>query len=233
MHAAKQVVARSTPPPSGLAFGRNPAMNLLHFVCVIPLLSLQAADARPTAPPRIAGFLELCETTRRGAILQVEHELRKQRNAPAAQRSPTRISQLEARLKELQSRTELLVPTISFPPQPGMIGRLPGDACYVEQVVSRDEVLIRCHFRVPVTTVRNFRSYRDSVVYPVAMIVRGWKQPVSEGQDTRTSEVFEVMGRERYSTQGGAMRTVMLLKPFDMAELQPYLDRPPLANPAD
>jgi hypothetical protein len=155
----------------------------------------------------------------------LEHELRKQKNAAATERSPVRISQLEGRLKDLQSGQELIVPTISFPPQPGAIGRLPDDACYVEQVISPDEVLVRCHFRVPVTTVRNFRAYRDSVVQPVPAVVRGWKRDLSEGQDTSTTEIFEVVGRERYATQGGAMRTVLVLKLFNMDELRPYLTR--------
>lgn len=201
-------------------------MNLVHLICVITMLPMQAATpAPPTASPRIARFLELCETTRRGAILQLEHELRKQKNAAATERSPVRISQLEGRLKDLQSGQELIVPTISFPPQPGGIGRLPDDACYVEQVISPDEVLVRCHFRVPVTTVRNFRAYRDSVVQPVPAVVRGWKRDLSEGQDTSTTEIFEVVGRERYATQGGAMRTVLVLKLFNMDELRPYLTR--------
>jgi hypothetical protein len=203
-------------------------MNLVHFVCLLAVLPMQTAATKPaTAPPRIARFLELCETTRRGAILQLEHEIRKQRNAPSAERSPVKISQLEARLKQLQSREELVVPTIAFPPQVGAIGRLPDDACYVEQVVSPNEVLIRCHFRVPVTTVRDFRAYRDAVVQPVAAVVRGWKQHVSEGQDTTTREIFEVVGRDRYATQGGASRTVLVLKPFNAAELEPYLQSGP------
>ncbi len=208
-------------------------MNLVNLVCLIAVLPLQTAATKPAAaPPRIARFLELCETTRRGAILQLEHEIRKQRNAPSAERSPVRISQLETRLRQLQSGQELVVPTIAFPPQAGTIGRLPDDACYVEQIVSPGEVLIRCHFRVPVTTVRNFRANRDTVVQPVAAVVRGWKQQVSEGQDTTTGEIFEVLGRERYATQGGGSRTVLVLKPFHAGELEPYLRSVPTAKPA-
>jgi|GEM_PF-2472021 len=208
-------------------------MNLVNLVCLIAVLPMQPAATKPAvAPPRIARFLELCETTRRGAILQLEHELRNQRNAPSAQRSPLKISQLETRLKQLQSGQELTVPTISFPPQAGAIGRLPDDACYVKQVISSDEVLIRCHFRVPVTTIRNYRAYRDAVVQPVTAVVRGWNQQVSEGQDTTTQEIFEVVGRDRYATQGGGGRTVLVLKPLEMGELEPYLPSYPMAKPA-
>jgi len=206
-------------------------MNLVHLICLITVLPMQAAPpAPPSAPPRIARFLELCETTRRGAILQLEHELRKQKNAAATERSPVRISQLEGRLKDLQSGQELIVPMISFPPQPGAIGRLPDNACYVEQVISRDEVLVRCHFRVPVTTIRDFRAYRDSVVQPVPAVIRSWKRRVAEGQDTATSETFEVIGRDRYATQAGATRTVLVLKPFNMDELRPYLTTEPTSK---
>ncbi len=208
-------------------------MNLVNLACLIAFLPLQTpATKAADAPPRIARFLELCETTRRGAILQLEHEIRKQRNAPSAERSPVKNAQLEARLRQLQSGQELVVPTIAFPPQAGTIGRLPDDACYVEQVVSPNEVLIRCHFRVPVTTVRNFRAYQDIVVQPLAALVRGWKQQVFEGQDTTTQEIFEVVGRERYATQGGGSRTVLVLKPFDTGELEPYLRSVPITKPA-
>lgn len=214
-------------------------MTLMHAICLLAVLPMQSPEpARPaslgaatspagtspsaTDPARIVRFLELCETTRRGAILQLEHELRSQRNAAAANRSPVKIAQLESRLKDLRARRELVVPTLSFPPQAGSIGRLPSDACYVEQIVSPDEVLIRCHFRVPVTTVRDFRAYREFVSQPVPAIVRGWKQPLSEGQDTTTRDVFEVLGRETYATQGGAARTVLVLRPFNLAEVERY-----------
>jgi hypothetical protein len=199
-------------------------MSLAYLICVLAALQTPVNDSpAASAPPQIAQFLNLCETTRRGAILQLEHELRKLKSAPTAERSAVRIAQLDTRLKELQSGRELIVPTISFPPQSGAIGRLPGDSCYVEQVISADEVLIRCHFRVPVTTVKNFRAYRDTVVQPVAAVVRGWTSPVAEGQDAKTQEIFEVVGRDRYATQSGGNRTVLILKPFNTDQLRPYL----------
>lgn len=208
-------------------------MNLVLLLSLMPILPLQVSGEPPAAaPPRIARFLELCETTRRGAILQLEHELRKQKNAPASERSSARIAQLEARLRDLQTGHELIVPTISFPPQPGAIGRLPGNSCYVDQVISANEILVRCHFRVPVTAVRDFRVYRDSVVQPVTAVVRGWSQPVSEGQDTTTDEIFEVVGRERYTTQGGAVRQVLVLKQFDLGQLARYRDTASTAKAA-
>ncbi len=212
-------------------------MNLVHLTCLLTLLPLQASSgALDKAPPRIARFLELCETTRRGAILQLEHELRKQRNAPQDQQAPAKIAQLEARIRELDSGDELLVPAISFPPQVGAIGRLPGDACYIEQIISPDEVRVRCHFHVPVTSVRKFRAYRESVVQPVDAVIRGWRREVAEGQDTRTGELFEVTGREVYATERGSARSILILKPFDKKELEPYLkglSKPRQSSPAE
>jgi hypothetical protein len=76
-----------------------------------------------------------------------------------------------------------------------------------------------------VTTDKNFRAYRDTVVQPVAAVVRGWTSPVAEGQDAKTQEIFEVVGRDRYATQSGGNRTVLVLKPFNTDQLRPYLRR--------
>jgi hypothetical protein len=200
------------------------------FLCGLQLASCVVAigQTRPTqggaVPAKIERFLELCETSRRGAILQLEHQLRGLRN----QKSPTlgagrQIARLEAQLQSLNANTQPVVPQLAFPPQQEAIGRLPRLSCHVEQVISDDEVLVRCRFPVVVAKVRNFQAQRDKVDQDVQLLIRGLKTTdFREGSDMEMLQVFEVIGRETYQLVGGGSSEVLVLKEFDMKSLDPY-----------
>src|SRR4051812_20573021 len=91
------------------------------------LLLIAPADApsadRPS-PEQIKAFLERCETGRRGTILQLEHTLRGLRSQSSTSLATARrIKQVEEDLRRLRANTEPLVPTLTFPPKIGAIGR--------------------------------------------------------------------------------------------------------------
>ena len=176
-------------------------MTLFECALLLPLLVAQA-PAEQAVPPKIAKFLEQCETSRRGAVLQIEHRLRGLRQeSPRSATSARQIVQLEEQLRDLESGRQLVVPPISFPLQAGSIGRLDALECHVDQVVSPQELLLRGYFRVPVITVRNFRKQQEVVTQSVPLLIRGLKEdPPIEGQDWVAPGVFEVTGVERYQT---------------------------------
>jgi len=180
-----------------------------------------------TAPPdKIARFLERCETSRRGAVLQIEHKLRGLRNSGSA--DAHEIARLENQLRLLQANQTPVVPELSFPPQVGAIGRMPGLACHTEQVLAADEAVVRCSFPVTVATMRNFKRYRERVMRPVDFVLRGASTSgLREGADQEMLGVFEVVGRERYETEAGRTKDVLVLREFDLKTVEPYFRRQP------
>jgi hypothetical protein len=198
-------------------------MILIEFALLIPLLVAHSPAEQPV-PPKIARFLTQCETSRRGVVLQIEHRLRGLRQEkPLTPASARQIGLLEEQLRILESGQELVVPPLSFPLQSGSIGRFDGLECHVDQVVSRQELLVRCAFRVPVITVRNFQRHQEIVIQSVPLLIRGLEQkPPAEGQDWAIPGVFEVTGVERYQTVGGGPKNLTVLAPFDLETLAPY-----------
>jgi hypothetical protein len=204
-------------------------VNVVEIVLVAVMLCGQAGAKAPAPPPKIAKLLELCETSRRGAILQIEHKLRGLRQGQGGQgdeasAARTEITELERQLKFLHTTPLAVVPTLSFPPQVGAIGRLPGLSCHVDQVVSAQEMLVRCFFHVPVVTVRNFKGQKEIVEETVPFLVRGMETSAAhEGTDYETEGLYEVVGTELYLTAGGKSRKLLILRPFDRKSLELYL----------
>lgn len=176
-------------------------------------------------PPKIARFLEQCEGLRRGAILQIEHSLRGLRGSGAEDpETRRRIRRLEEKLHLLETNDEPVVPELRFPPQVGEIGRFPGLTCQVEQVLSDQEVLVRCSFPVTVAAIRDFKRYRETIVRPVQLVLRG--QPAerfSVGAQIEMLAVFEITGRDTYRTEKGGSKTLLVVEEFDLKQVQPYL----------
>lgn len=190
--------------------------------------ALAVAQDGPTregaVPAKIERFLELCETLRRGAVLQLEHSLRGLRNQqPMTREVGRRIAQLEEQLQALQSNSQPVVPQIAFPPQVGAIGRLPRLSCHVDQVISGDEILVRCRFPVVVAKVRKFQAHRDKIDQEVRLLIREMKTDnVREGSDLEMLQVFEVTGKETYQMVAGGSSEILVLKEFDMKSVEPY-----------
>jgi hypothetical protein len=204
-------------------------MNLVAVILFAATLAAQVGSP-PAAPPKVAKFLEQCENSRRGAILQIEHKLRSlRREHPGAdgRRAGNReIAELERQLKFLETTPLPMLPTLSFPPQMGAIGRLPGLACHVDQVVSDNEMLVRCFFQVPVVTVRNYKGQREIVQETVQCVIRGAKTSgAMEGSDYETDGLYEVAAHESYQTSSGKPRMMLVLRPFDKQALEPYLPK--------
>lgn len=201
----------------------------MSFTWLVSLSCLLAvAQVRPiqeaAVSAKIEKFLKLCETSRRGAIAQIEHSLRGlRRQALATGETSRRMAHLEEQLGVLRSYARPVVPQIAFPPQEGAIGRLPRLSCHVDQVVSDDELLVRCFFRVAVTTVRQFQPRRETVVQPVRFLIRGLPtQNIDEGSDLEMLQVFEVTGNETYRLVDGGSKRVLVLREFDMKSVEPY-----------
>jgi hypothetical protein len=192
---------------------------------------LAAAQNGPTQegvlPAKIERFLKLCETSRQGAILQLEHRLRGLRNQAVTTREASRrIASIEEQLRVLRSNSKPVVPQISFPPKIGEIGRLPRLSCHIDQVVSDDEVLVRCQFPVVVTTVRRFQAHRETVVQGVRLLIRGLPTAnMEEGSDLEMLQVFEIIGKETYQQVDGGSSDVLVLKEFDIKLVEPYFRR--------
>ncbi|MGD9722347.1 MAG: hypothetical protein AB7O59_12655 [Pirellulales bacterium] len=179
---------------------------------------------RSNVPPKIAAFLEACETTRRGMITQLEFELRGLRSRqPQPASASQRIARIEANLAALRANQEPIVPALRFPPEIGAIGRLPELTCHVDQVLGPDEALIHCHFSIKVRTVKNYRPRLETVVRAESFLLRGLPtKALSAGADAQLLDVFEVTRRHTYRSVAGKPVTVLVLSPFDMKAIEPY-----------
>jgi hypothetical protein len=205
----------------------------MSAICLTSMLCLLAAvQVRPNqevaVPPKIEKFLEHCETLRRGAILQIEYTLRRLRSqSPTTRGTSQRMADLEEQLRVLRSNTRPVVPQLSFPPQAGAIGRLPRLSCHVDQVVTDDEMLVRCYFPVVVTTVRRFQAHHETVMQPVRFLIRGLPtKSFDVGSDVEMLQVFEIGGKERYRTVEGGSKDVLVLTEFDMKAIEPFFRKP-------
>src|SRR5258708_2491564 len=83
---------------------------------VLPAVPLAAQQPQPV-PPKIKTFLEKCERSRRGAIVELEQSLRGLRSGQLkAKDMAGRVKRIEADLARLEAKKTLIVPTFIFPP---------------------------------------------------------------------------------------------------------------------
>jgi hypothetical protein len=183
-----------------------------------------AAASAADPPPKIEAFLKLCEASRRGAILQLEHRLRGlQAEGAQTPQVARQIAKVEEDLRVLRANKEPVVPPLRFPPEVGAIGRLPRLTCHVDQILTEREMLVRCFFSLKVTTVQHFRSQGETVVRPVEFLVRGLPTgQTHEGTDLQLIDVFEITGTKTYQTTDGRSKTIWIMSPFDMRVIAPY-----------
>ncbi len=194
-------------------------------VGVWPSGANRATGQTPVAiPPRIEEFLRACEASRKGTIAQLEFELRGLRaGADNSAGTLRRIKAIEANLASLRANKEPIVPALHFPPEVGHIGRLPRLACHVDQILSQDQMLVRCNFSLKVRTVRNFQPRLETVVRTISFLIDGVAtDQVSEGADVPLLDVFEISGRRTYRSIDGESIEVLVLTPFDMKSIEPY-----------
>jgi len=201
-------------------------LSVISPVLVLCFLA-PAADlaVKPAiAPAKIEAFLKLCETSRRGAILQLEHTLRGLRSQASKSPQVTRqIVKIEENLGVLRANKEPLVPALTFPPEIGAIGRLPRLACHVEQILSDREMLVRCYFPVKVTTVRHFQARDEKIMQGVTLLMRGVPtSDAQEGADVEVPQVLEITGKQTYQTVEGRPSAVWVASDFDMKVVQAY-----------
>jgi hypothetical protein len=186
----------------------------------------QTARPAPLSAP-LQAFAEQCETLRYGTILKLEESLRGLKSGQVVTLdNPGTIRQAEADLKALRTRQRMVVPLLRFPPRAGQIGRLPGGAVYVEQVLGPNEALVRCSFHMTVIVTRNKQQVSEVVHQRPLFKMRG--VPTAEWEASTDVELlgaYEIAGSERYQTVDGRWVTVPVLKPFDMRPIEDYLRR--------
>lgn len=206
-----------------MLFRRTCIVASLFATCLVQGSTGQD-EIRPSKPSvaTIEAFLKLCETTRRGAILQFEHELRGLKaKGTSDNKTVRRIRTLELHLEALRAGKHPVVPTLSFPPEVGAIGRLPRLTCYVERVLSGQEMLVRVYFPVKVATVEHYRGKGETHMPAIGFLVRG--VPTSDfhaGSNRELSAVLQVTARRPANTPGGTPTWV--LEPFDMTEVEAH-----------
>lgn len=187
---------------------------------------LAASGVATLSATKVEAFVERCIAARRGAIARLEHSLRglkNQRNTPQVARQ---IAKLESDLQALRAEREPVVPTLIFPLSKGDIGRLPRLTCHVDQILSDRELLVRCSFPLKVTTVEHFQGQQDTVMQPVACIIRGVStRDKQEGADTQLTEVFAITDQETYETVAGKRLQVWIVEPFDMSVTKPLFEK--------
>lgn len=196
---------------------------------LVLLASLALQPAQPPSnpmavPPRIEAFLETCENYRRGAILQLEHTLRGLLNEePKSAQTKQSILKIEQDLRELKANRQPVVPKLVFPLKVGGIGRLAQATCHVDQVLSEDEMLVRCFFPVQIAAVRRGERRGETVTVPIVFLVRGLAtNDTHDGGDIDLGQVFEVVSKQNYKTVDGNAASAWVIHPFDLKKIEPY-----------
>ncbi len=199
--------------------------GIASLLVVQALAAAPAQDGQSAAIPRkIESFLNHCETSRRGAIAQLEYTLRGLRaENPKTPEIDRQIADIEADLRRLRANKEPVVPAFYYPPDVGAIGRLPRISCHVDQILSDKEMLVRCFFPVRITTVKNYERRGETIERPVVFVIRGVPtRDAQEGSDIELSQVFEIVNRREYRTVEGRASSALVISPFDMKAVEPY-----------
>jgi hypothetical protein len=201
------------------------------LICNLLAAAPQSAARPLSVPPRIEAFLNLCETSRRGAIAQLEFTLRGLRaETVKSPDSSRRIAEIEENLRVLRANRQPVVPTFYYPPDIGAIGRLPKISGHVDQILSDREMLVRCFFPVRVTTVKDYERQSELIERPVTFLIRGMPtRDMQEGGDIELSQVFEIVGRRGYRTADGRATEALVISQFDMKAIEPYFRRTTVA----
>src|SRR5262249_43552702 len=207
----------------------HPSHGVMQSTLPLILLSCWLPAAQPAANEasdlrRIEQFAQSCENARRGEIMQLEHALGGLRSGAKSADSAPRIARIEADLRTLRAGKNPVVPNLRFPPEVGGIGRLPQLSAHVEQILSDQEMLVRCFFPVRIALVRNREPQGETVVQETTFVVRGLPTAaVQEGSDIELSQVFEVVGKSKYPTANGGSATALVVSEFDMKKVEPLL----------
>lgn len=197
-------------------------MNSGLLILAMASLLGQANTAAP--PDKIAKFLERSEASRKGALVELENQLRRLRNmSPRPPRAAEQIAQLESDIERLQANREPVVPPLRYPPEIGAIGRLPQLRFKVEQVVSADEMLVRCEFPIVVAQTRRYQTTGERTTVGVSLLLRGRPTAGLEpGSERETVEVFEITARRDFRAGNGRMQSVPVVELFDLRTLRKY-----------
>jgi hypothetical protein len=176
------------------------------------------------APPaKIDAFLKRCETNRRGRILELEHTLRRLRHQAQSAQVLAQTRQLQGELQLLRANKDLLVPTLTYPPEKGTLGRLPELTFHVDEVIPPDALLGRSYFLVRLGSVQGFQFRPEKVREPAVFYVTGVKaQQYTPGGDIQLPETFEVVEQRSYRTANGRPGRAWVLRVVDMGEIYRY-----------
>lgn len=163
--------------------------------------------------------------------MQFEHELRGLQSTGATDnKTAQRIRTLQLHLEALRAGKHPVVPTLSFPPEVGAIGRLPRLTCHVDRVLSENEMLVRVYFPIKVATVKHYQRRGDTAMPAVRFLVRG--VPTAEfqaGRDRELTTVLEITGRQPATSTSGP--TTWVLEPFDMTAVETHFRHEPDHTP--
>ena len=196
-------------------------LALFGVVLIVLPTPSWAADRTQPIPPKIKTFLELCERSRRAAIVDAEQSLRGLRSGQIKTKNVAeRIKNVEADLEMLRAKKTLIVPTLIFPTSKGDIGRLPGIGGHVNQVLDAQSMLVTCYFTDPVVVVRHTRPVLQKVTRPLTFLVRGISTAdVHVGMDLELSQVFEVVDTRKDPATALPMP---IIETFDLKQVEPY-----------
>ena len=102
----------------------------------------------------------------------------------------------------------------------------------MEQILGKDEMLIRAFFTIKVVTVERFQPRGESVVRPVTFLLKGVSTgEVTEGSDIQLSQVFEVAADESHRNGEGRPLSALTLRTFDLKAIEPDFERFKAAHP--
>ncbi len=155
------------------------------------------AQTEVQVPRRIEAFLQACETSRKGAIAQLEYRTARAACRRVARRLPRarRIKTVEANLRYLHAQQGTRRAGAPFSARNWR--HWPFAAAHVPRRTRSSpkiEMLVQCNFSLKVRTVRNFQPRLETVVRPVTFLIDGLPTyPKSrEGADAPLLDVFEI-----------------------------------------
>jgi hypothetical protein len=93
----------------------------------------------------------------------------------------------------------------------------------VDQILSDNEMLVRCTFRLKVRAVERYKPRYETISRDVPFLVRGLStRAANQGSEIEVLDVFEVTGTHTYQSVDRRPITVQVIARFDMQAIEPY-----------
>lgn len=191
---------------------------MLGLFVVACCLTSDPTDTPGEAPPIVKAYLEAAEASRLAAIEGNKETIKRFAGNPGFKKEVAAAKKDLAALKA----GKLPVPELPFKATAGAVGSIPEGEILVVEILSPTEAVVELKWIPDASTVGAGKVVFQGKSYPAEFLLRG--VDTSAWADDRRVELPGVFEVGAAGDTGG--RKLFVLKPFDLAQVEPFLPKP-------